>query len=39
MAQSRENYDRLKKILADPEFRDIADKMLELEMRIDGQSD
>ena len=36
MNNTRENYDRLKKLLANPGFRDIAEKMLEIEMRIDS---
>lgn len=37
MAQTRENYDRLKKLLADEEFREVSNKMLLIEARIDRE--
>jgi len=36
MAQSRENYDKLKRLLADEEFREISSRMLMIEARIDA---
>lgn len=38
MAQTRENYNRLKKLLADEEFREVSSRLLLIEERIDRDS-
>ena len=37
MAESRDNYERLKRLLRDPEFREVASRMAQIEARIDAE--
>ena len=39
MAQSQDNYERLKRLLRDPEFREVASRMAQIEARINAGSD
>lgn len=34
--QTTGDYDRLKRLLRDKEFRELADRSLEIDMRVDG---
>jgi hypothetical protein len=37
MSRTSETYQNLEKMMADKQFRDLANKTLEIEMRIGGQ--
>lgn len=39
MAESRDNYERLKRLLRDPEFREMAKRIAEIEARISAGPD
>ncbi len=39
ITQTSQNYDRLKRLLRDKEFREIAARVVEIEARMDGEED